>query len=268
MILDFFIPKSKTLQKYIEGYYFIAKDEKSNSFNYWTFPNNYFILSISQNIEIAIEESKLVVKPSLQDNIIANYVSSYAKPIEVLYESSVNELTIYFKPLGISYFIENAETLFKNKNASDFITFSDFALKTKEIFLLENRTEQIEALESYLISRLLNKPLSIMESILADVETDAGIDEIAKKYNFSRQYLHKLFLKTVGKPPIEYRKIHRFRSAVANQRETVNLTQLAHGNLFYDQSHLVKNFRQLTNTNPSTFFQKVATDKETVWLFI
>jgi len=268
MNLDFFVPTNKTLQKYIEGYYFIAQTEKSNSFNYWTFPNNYFILSISQNIEIVIEESKLVVKPSTQDNIVVNYVASYTKPIEVFYEKPVNEITIYFKPLGINQFIENTETLFKYKNASDFIPFSDFALKMKEIFLLENRTEHIEALETYLISKVLNKQLSIMESILADVETDLRIDDIAKKYNFSRQYLHKLFFKILGKSPTEYRKIHRFKSSITNQRKTINLTKLAHGNLFYDQSHFVKNFKQLTNNNPSAFFQKVNTDKEIVWLFI
>ena len=107
-----------------------------------------------------------------------------------------------------------------------------------------------------------------MESILADVETDLRIHDIAKKYNFSRQYLHKLFLKTLGKSPTEYRKIHRFRSSITNQRKTINLTKLAHGNLFYDQSHFVKNFMELTNNNPSTFFKKVNTDKEIVWLFI
>lgn len=268
MNLDFFVPTNKTLQKYIEGYYFITQTEKSSLFNYWTFPNNYFILSISQNIEIVIEESKLVVKPSVQDNIVVNYVSRYTKPIEVLYEEPVNEITIYFKPLGISQFIEDTETLFKNKNASDFIPFSDFALKMKEIFLLENRTEQIEAIETYLISKLLNKQLPIMESILADVETDLRIDNIAKKHNFSRQYLHKLFLKILGKSPMEYRKIHRFRNSIINQRKTKNLTELAHGNLFYDQSHFVKDFKQFTNINPNSFFQKVNTDKGIVWLFI
>lgn len=268
MNLDFFVPTNKTLQKYIEGYYFITQNENSNSFNYWTFPNNFFILSISQNIEIIIEESKLVVKPSIKDNIVVNYVASYTKPIEVLYEKPVNEITIYFKPLGIRQFIENTKTLFKNKNAFDFSPFSDFNLKMKEIFLLENRTEQIEALETYLLSKLLNKQLSIMESILADVETNLRIDHIAKKHNFSRQYLHKLFLRNIGKSPTEYRKIYRFRSSLTNQKKTKNLTRLAHGNLFYDQSHFVKYFKQLTDIKPNTFFKKVNADQQIVWLFI
>lgn len=144
MNLDFFVPKSKILQKYIEGYYFIAQNENSNSFNYWTFPNNYFILSISQNSEIVIEKSKLIVKPTTQENIVVNYVASYTKPIEVLYEKPVNEITIYFKPFGIGQFIENPEPLFKNKNASNFSPFSDFTHKMKEIFLLENELHKLK----------------------------------------------------------------------------------------------------------------------------
>lgn len=252
----------------MEGYYFIAEDEKSNSLNYWTFPNNFFILSISQNVEIVLETNKLIVRPSVQENIVADYVANYTKPIEVFYEKPVNEITIYFKPLGISQFIEDADRLFATKMASDFIPFEDFTVKMKEIFLLESRAAQIEALEVYWLSKLLNKPGSIMESILADVETDLRIDDIAKKYHFSRQYLHKLFTKKVGKSPIEYRKIHRFRSTVIEQKKATNLTELTYGHSFYDQSHFIKDFKKFTDNKPNAFFQKVDTNKETIWLFI
>lgn len=268
MNLDFFVPTNKTLQKHIEGYYFVAQNENSGSFNYWTFPNNFFILSISQNIEILINESKLIVKPSAQENIVINYVASYKKPLEVLYEKPVNEITIYFKPLGISQFFQNTEILFKNKSAADFIPFSDFKSRMKEIFLLKNRREQIEALESYWLSKLLNRQPSVIEDILVDVESDLHIDDIAKKYNFSRQYLHRLFLKNIGKSPVEYRKIYRFRTSIINHRKTRNLTELAHGNLFYDQSHFIKDFKAFTTINPNSFFKKVDTNKENVWLFV
>lgn len=107
-----------------------------------------------------------------------------------------------------------------------------------------------------------------MESILVDVENGLHINDIAKKHNFSRQYLHKLFLKNIGKSLIEYRKIHRFRSSIINQRKSKSLTELAHGNLFYDQSHFIKDFKQFTHINPAAFFQKVDANKEIVWLFI
>ncbi|MFT3981630.1 MAG: helix-turn-helix domain-containing protein [Ferruginibacter sp.] len=268
MNLEFFIPANKALQKYIEGYYFIAANNEAGLLNYWTFPNNFFILSISQNIDIVIEEKKLVVKPGSQENIVVNYVASYTKPIEVVYEEPVNEITIYFKPLGINQFIENTEPLFKDKNAANFIPFPDFTAQMKQIFSLENRTAQTEALEKYWLSKLLDKQPSILENVLADVEADLRIDDIATKYNFSRQYLHKLFIKNIGKSPVEYRKIHRFRNSIITQKRAASLTQVTYDNSFYDQSHFIKDFKQFTNINPHSFFRKVDTAKENVWLFI
>ena len=80
--------------------------------------------------------------------------------------------------------------------------------------------------------------------------------------------VNKIFTKNVGKPAAEYRKIHRFRKAIIKQRETKSLTELSYDSLFYDQSHLVKDFKQLTHVNPHAFFKKVDTQQGNLWLFI
>ncbi|WDF48346.1 helix-turn-helix domain-containing protein [Chryseobacterium sp. KACC 21268] len=112
------------------------------------------------------------------------------------------------------------------------------------------------------------KDFSDLENIISDIESDFRIDDIAIKNNFSRQYLNRLFSKTIGKSPSEYRKIHRFRNAIINQKNQKNLTDLSLESSFYDQSHLIKDFKQLTNVSPNSFFKTVNTEKENVWLFI
>lgn len=107
-----------------------------------------------------------------------------------------------------------------------------------------------------------------MKEIILAIESEQKIEDIALANGFSRQYLSKLFTKVVGKSPMEYRKIHRFRTAIAKQKTMKSLTELSHESLFYDQSHLIKDFRQFTFVNPYTFFKKVDTDQEYVWLFI
>lgn len=107
-----------------------------------------------------------------------------------------------------------------------------------------------------------------MERILADIETELKIEDIAKKYNVSRKYINSLFLKHIGKPPSEYRKVHRFRNALLAYKKSESLTSLSHRSLFYDQSHFIKDFRALTKTNPGLFFKNVTIEKENVWLFI
>jgi hypothetical protein len=48
--LNFYKPNHPVLEKYIEGYYFIAKDDSDATLNYLTFPDNYFIISACENV--------------------------------------------------------------------------------------------------------------------------------------------------------------------------------------------------------------------------
>ena len=247
MKLEFYKPKNNLLNQYIEGYYFISESENPHPLNYWTFPNNFFILSVSQNVEIVFDKEKIIIRPSAEKKTIANFVSRYRKPIEVLFETAVNEITLYFKPLGINHFINNTELLFRYDGSEDFEPFSDFKSKMEEIFLNEDRNLQIEFLENYWLSKFHPQPTSLKYEILKDVESELKIDEIARKHQFSRQHLNKLFLKNIGKSPSEYRKIHRFRNSILQQKVSKNLTELSYTASFYDQSHLIKDFKELSN---------------------
>lgn len=264
---DFYKPKNELLQKYIEGYYFISEDKNEKQIKYYTFPNNYCILSVYQNTEEHYSENQFVIKPSTQKNIIAGLVSRYTKPIEIVYENPVNEMTIYFKPLGINHFIDNPD-IFKQSQLSNFIPFPDFEEKMEFIFNQSGRENQIQQFENYWLSKFTKKDLTLIEQILSDVERDIKIEDIAEKHTFSRRYINKLFSKYVGKTPSEYRKIYRFRNALNEVKKAKNLTHLSHNTLFYDQAHFIKDFKTLTNTNPSSFFKKVDTDKGNIWFFI
>lgn len=268
MKMEFYRPVNEVLQRYIEGYYFISPDKNRQRLHYWTFPNNFFIVSVSQDIEIETKNNKITIRPSRQENIIANFVSRYISPIEVMFEGEVNEITIYFKPLAINYFLDNAHDLFQQENALDFNPFTDFIPAMKEILHEGDRKLQRQSLEDYWISKLDASAPGLMERIISDIESGLKIEEIARNNNFSRQYLNRLFTRNIGKSPSEFYRIHRFRKAIAKQKNIRNLTELSYESLFYDQSHLIKDFKQLTNINPHAFFKQVDTHSEYIWLFI
>lgn len=269
MEMTFYKTKNKTLQKYLKGYYFISEDNNSNIIRYKTFPNNYCILSVCYNADVLYEEDKITVVPSETKEISTDIVFRYTNPIDVLYAKAVDEITFYFKPLGLNHFIPESHFITAQESIMDFIVFPDFNSYMLEIFEMQSRSEQIEAIEKYWLSKLVLKDFSFMEKLLNEIETtDLKIDEIAKKLKFSRQYINKLFLKHIGKSPTEYRKIHRFRNAIKQEKEVKNLKELTYDNLFYDQSHFNKDFKELTKSSPSSFFKNVDTQKENVWLFI
>lgn len=269
MNLCFYTPKHPILKKYIEGYYFICDNLNGIVEKYWTFPNNYCIFTINQNSNLAFSTNKIHISPSRENSLFVSCVYRYTHPIEVVYEKPIHEITLYFKPLGLNYFINDPDTVFSKERASDFdISFPALKKEMDKVFQEEDRESQIEAFEEYWLSIFRNKDLSLVQKVLSDVESNMKIEEVAKKNHISRKHLNALFLKYLGKPAVEYRKIHRFRRSLTESKALKNLTELSYENLFYDQSHLIKNFKALAGINPKLFFKNVNTQNKNVWLYI
>lgn len=268
MKIVFYRPTNTILKKYLEGYYFMLPDDSNQPFHYYTFPNNFFILSVAIGSQVMVNDNKIIISNSANKEVIADFLARYTKPVEILYKNQVPEITIYFKPLAINHFIENANLLFQQKNAINFNPFPDFFEKMKEILELKDQTKKIELLEHYWLSKYTPKDHKLIEDILMDVESDLKIADIASKYNISRQHLNNLFSKTVGKPCSEYKKINRFRATIEKKKNAKNLSQLTYDNLFYDQSHMIKDFKELTRISPRSFFKNINIDQENIWLYI
>lgn len=270
MEVKFYKPRNKILRKYIQGYYFILEGNENESVSYWTFPNNYNIVSIAQNISLKKRNNKIIITPSGEKNIFSNITYRYNTPIEIFYEKPLNEITIYFKPLGLNFFIDSVEIFYSKDNTKEieFDPFSDYKKEMEIILGIREREKQIEKLESYWLSKFVDKDFSMLEELIEDIETNTKIEEVAIKHKISRQYLNKLFQKNIGKSPSEYRKIHRFRKSIINKNQVKNLTELSYENLFYDQSHFIKDFQELTFKSPTSFFENVNTEREVVWLFL
>src|SRR5690554_7079873 len=138
MKLDFYKPKNKILQKYIEGYYFISEDKKGKQVKYFIFLNNFCVLSVNQNAKVELKENSYFVSSAKTDEILADIVVRYIEPIEVVYENVVDEITIYFKPLGINHFIDNP-SIFRQASLTNFVPFTDFEEKMRLAFNQSDR---------------------------------------------------------------------------------------------------------------------------------
>ncbi len=58
MNIEYYKPKNKILQKYVDGYYFIKEDKQSGRVEYETFPNNNIFYTINKNT-IVKEEKRI-----------------------------------------------------------------------------------------------------------------------------------------------------------------------------------------------------------------
>ncbi len=264
MKVSFCKPVDPVLQKYLEGYYFMAKDESGKTLRYLTFPDNYFIVSACRNASVIQKKAGLEIHESASDNLMIDFVSQCSVPTEIFYRHTIDEVTVYFKPLGMYQFFEADSTA----ALRDKIQNSDFRDRMVQILNESDRNKQIQLLEEYWLSKFRPRNMMLASAIAADLDSALNIGEIAAKNKITRQYVNKISRKYLGKPASEYRKIQRFRKSLIPSKNVRNLTELSYDNLFYDQSHFIKDFKELTRISPRKFFENVNTEQNNIWLFI
>ena len=276
MEIKFFKPKNEILQKYIEGYYFLNNSKSDLPVEYYTFPNNYSIISIIENAEIIYLENQGIIKEKSGDNFISDLICHYKKPIKLRYEGNINEITFYFKPLGRNAFLNKSLCHYTNDFFSNFIPFEDYKNVFSTILKENDLDKRIDQIENYWLSKLKDFQHPFLNQMiidLKDTQSDYSISDLAIKHNTTRQNLTKHFESNLCKSPSDFKKIQRFREALKSQINSQtknNLTSLSYDMLFYDQSHLIKDFKSLTGFTPKKFFKNISSQEngEVNWLFV
>jgi AraC-like DNA-binding protein len=115
-----------------------------------------------------------------------------------------------------------------------------------EIFLLKrlNHSETIDHLVR-----------SVVETILTG-NGQLTIDELSKQTPINRRQLERKFHQSIGLSPKQLSKIIRLQAAIKMllNHEFTNLTNLAHENDYYDQSHFIKDFKELVGVTPKELY--------------
>ncbi|MCV9927184.1 helix-turn-helix transcriptional regulator [Flavobacterium sp. LS1R49] len=264
------------MKKYIDYFYVLHKSPDSENIRYYTFPYVNSIVSINQYPEFIFEKNKLTVDKNINNPLLATLICGYTKPIEINIPGYIHEITISFKPLGLNAFLEKNLNYYNGKSFSYFNPFPDFTTTMWEIMNTALAEEKIKKLESYLISKFKGFSHPFLNSIITDMQHTDGnytIKDLADKYKISRKTLCKHFEIHIGKTPSDLRKIIRFRQAMHQQinvRTKTNFSDITYQLDFFDQSHLIKDFKSITGFTPKAFFAKITTHEEgnINWLYI
>jgi AraC-like DNA-binding protein len=151
----------------------------------------------------------------------------------------------------------------------------DGALALRERLLNTASLEaRFKVVERWLIARL--KPRTIVHPAvrwavdrLAATGGRVAIEDLATQTGFTRKHLGTLFQQQVGLSPKSLARIHRFRGALDmlnRGRGEVPWTELAEHCGFYDQSHLISEFRRFTGFSPTELARRDRPDNGSIVL--
>jgi AraC-like DNA-binding protein len=135
----------------------------------------------------------------------------------------------------------------------------DGVLALREQLLNTARLEaRFDILERWLIARLQPRtiPHPAVRWAVDRIAVTGGrlpVDKLAAESGFSRKHLGNLFREQVGLSPKSLARIHRFRGALDLLNRSggeLPWAALAEQTGFYDQSHLINEFRRFTGLSP------------------
>jgi transcriptional regulator GlxA family with amidase domain len=91
-------------------------------------------------------------------------------------------------------------------------------------------------------------------------ERKVAVGELAEELGWSRKRMAARFRAEIGLPPKTVARLLRFENAraLAQSEARPDWARIAVECGYYDQSHLINDFRAVTGVTPATFFQDAA----------
>lgn len=267
MNVELFEPSSPLLKKYIEFFYVLTRSPEDVRETYLTFPNIYTMVSVNQNAALALESNRIAVTTDKHTRIAASIAANYTKPLLIEYAGEANEITTGFSPLGLNAFTVRPVSTFLTRApiTIHFCPFSDFENSMVDIFCAGDSISRVSAMEFYWLSKLKGFEHRFLYEAVEDLSGIGGasvsIAALASKYGITQKTLIEHFTRYTGKTPSDFRKIVRFRKALDEQivMETPHkLTEVTYLAQYFDQSHMIKDFKSLTGYTPGSFFKSLS----------
>ncbi len=138
------------------------------------------------------------------------------------------------------------------------LELSDMRILQERISLSESVDQKINLIEIYLSKFLLNDVDVSLKSIFNQLHNDTNKLNL-KDLGVGVRRLEQRFKNEIGiTPKLLYRTL-RINTVIDQMKinKDQSLTQLALQHNFYDQSHLIRDFKQFTGFNPTTFLKSI-----------
>ena len=259
-------PHDSRLNKFIENFYFF--DNEENIDPYVIYPCNSTVLSIHYKADVLVGENSLSISENPQKNIQSILVGPFDKNKVIRYTGKVNVFTIIFKNYGLHKFFDSDLYFLNNKIINNLWVDGKFHAHCELLMKLHNHEDKFLFIEEYLLEEMKDTCFSQLDYAIDTIQNDhtAKVEKIAKALSISKKTLIQKFNKYIGVSPSQFRNVDRFRKIYKSDQE--RLTELSYEFGFYDQAHMIKSFKKITNESPLKFFKKenISGTNEIMWI--
>jgi Helix-turn-helix domain len=186
------------------------------------------------------------------------------EPFSIQPTGRVNTFAVRFYPYGFANFVTTPIGELANTETPLTAVFGEHASTELEWRMTQanGAHERIEILETFLLGQLRSEATidhivkSTVDALLATnggTPIQASVDGGPAR----RRQLERKFLKQIRMSPKQLGKVIRMQAAprMLLRQPSERLTQIAYDSAYYDQSHFIRDFRELTGASPREYLR-------------
>lgn len=95
-------------------------------------------------------------------------------------------------------------------------------------------------------------------------DDEARVDRVAARLGVSARHLRRAFVESIGVGPKDYARTIRLQRAVRRAKTSSDWARIATDAGYYDQAHLIGDFRQLIGLTPVEYVNAISADPNSV----
>ncbi len=224
--------------------------------------------------ELALPTGTVELVISLDDDVIPGYpginpaetchfsgpliCGAYAEPFLINTASNSSTLGINFKPGGIAAFLPCATWELANRQVELSLIDRTMADEIRDEAGELGGSHLLRRIERYLVNRIKRHPHEVVAHAVDQFSSEhmPTVSDLVNDSGFSHRRFTELFRKNVGLSPKRFSRVTRFQKALARihqLKEEPDWSGVALDCGFYDQAHLIHEFRRHANMTPTQY---------------
>ncbi|MFP4690754.1 MAG: DUF6597 domain-containing transcriptional factor [Bacteroidales bacterium] len=198
----------------------------------------------------------------LEDNVLLS--GQQTTPFDLEISQGFSLFSVVFRPEGINVFFDlPCDELTDRHLPLRFILKNETSELEARLWDAGNFRERVGLIEVFLLKRLgkLKRQYDLQRIshsvlLISNTRGNLGVDRLASEACLSRKQYERTFLHNLGVSPKKFIRTIRFQHTLdqKNLCPGISLTALAHHCGYYDQSHMIREFKTLSGLTPSEYF--------------
>lgn len=263
--------------KHIIQYFIVLQSESVKNIEYTTFPNTNICLSIYKQNNILIKDNgngkHLLTLPG--NSVCKSYLCGFHDSnFKVSINAAIDEICIIFHPATLRLFSNiSYDELVKSDKVFEMLFPRLAGGFLEQLFEESNHLKRIWMLESLILRSLsVNYLTDRTKEVLHAIQQndDLKVGTLARKLSVNESTLYRLFMDQIGQNPKSFLRTVRFRKTLKGvlHFRKEKLTSIAYHNHYNDQSHFIRDFKEIIGEPPNQLRHKTSIQQEELaWIY-